>query len=228
MPTTIKIDPMTRIEGHLAIEVTVETVNGKQQIIDAKSSGTLFRGFENILRTRDPLDATHLTQRICGVCPISHGMASSLALDAAFGVTPPDNGRILRNLVLGSNFIQSHILHFYHLAAFDYIDTTQILNISPWWPQYAAPDMLKGTIVETLVQHYVKALEMRRKAHQMGAIFGGKLPCSPVFVPGGCTDVPTSQNITDFRNLLTEIRQFIDNTYLPDVLAVAMRISSVL
>jgi hydrogenase large subunit len=221
MPTTIKIDPMTRIEGHLAIEVTVETVNGQQQIIDAKSSGTLFRGFENILRTRDPLDAPHLTQRICGVCPISHGMASSLALEAAFGVTPPDNGRILRNLVLGSNFVQSHILHFYHLAAFDYIDTTEVLSISPWWPQYAAPDMLKGTIVETLVQHYVKALEIRRKAHQMGAVFGGKLPCSPVFVPGGCTDVPTSRNIIDFRNLLTEIRQFIDQTYIPDVLAVA-------
>ncbi len=221
MPATIKIDPVTRIEGHLAVEVTIDTVNGQQRIVDAKSNGTVFRGFENILSGRDPLDAPHFTQRICGVCPISHGMASSLTLEAAFGITPPDNGRILRNLVLGANYIQSHILHFYHLAAFDYIDTTEVLNISPWWPQYAAPDMLKGTIVQTLVQHYVKALEMRRKAHQMGAIFGGKLPCSPVFVPGGCTHIPTAQNVTDFRALLTELRAFIDGTYLPDVLAVA-------
>jgi len=221
MPTTIKIDPMTRIEGHLAIEVTVDNVNNQMQIIDAKSSGTLFRGFENILKTRDPLDAPHLTQRICGVCPISHGMASSLALEAAFGVTPPANGRILRNLVLGSNFVQSHILHFYHLAAFDYIDTKDVISISPWWPQYNSSDLLRGTIVQTLVEHYVKALEMRRKAHQMGAIFGGKLPCSPVFIPGGCTHVPSSQDINDFRTLLTELRQFINNTYLPDVLKVA-------
>ncbi|MBN2513381.1 MAG: nickel-dependent hydrogenase large subunit, partial [Sedimentisphaerales bacterium] len=117
MATTIKIDPVTRIEGHLKIEVTIETVNNVQQVIDAKSSGTMFRGFEKILLNRNPLDAPHITQRICGVCPISHGMASSKTLEDAFGAVPPANGRILRNLVLGSNFIQSHILHFYHLAA---------------------------------------------------------------------------------------------------------------
>ena len=70
-------------------------------------------------------------QRICGVCPISHGMASSLNLEAAFKVTPPANGRILRNLVLGANYIQSHVLHFYHLAALDYINTTGILDMAP-------------------------------------------------------------------------------------------------
>ena len=221
MPTTIKIDPVTRIEGHLAIEVTVDTVGGKQQVVDAKSNGTVFRGFEAILKGRNPLDAPHFTQRICGVCPISHGMASSLNLEAAFGITAPDNGRIVRNLILGANFIQSHVLHFYHLNALDYIDTTGILDISPWGPRYAAPDMVKGATASTLVNHYVKALEIRRKAHQMGAGIGGRLPCSPVFVPGGSTENPSSQQISDFRTLLTEIRQFIDNTLLPDTLAVA-------
>ena len=81
--------------------------------------------------------------------------------------------------------------------------------------------MVKGATAQTLVGHYVKALEMRRKAHQMGAILGGKLPCSPVFVPGGATAVPTAAQITSFRTLLTELRAFIDGTYLPDVLAVA-------
>ena len=89
MPTTVKIDPVTRIEGHLAVEVTVDTVSGIQQVVDAKSNGTMFRGFEAILQGRDPLDAPHFTQRICGVCPISHGMAGSLNLEAAFGVTAP-------------------------------------------------------------------------------------------------------------------------------------------
>ena len=221
MPTTIKIDPVTRIEGHLAIEVTVDTVGGTQQIVDAKSNGTVFRGFESILAGHDPLDAPIFTARICGVCPISHSMASSLNLEAAFGITAPDNGRILRNLILGANYLQSHVLHFYHLAALDYIDTTGILDIAPWGPRYATPDMVKGATAQALVNNYVKALEIRRKAHQMGAIFGGRMPSSASLVPGGCTAVPTTANITAFRTLLTEIRQFIDGTYLPDVLAVA-------
>jgi len=222
MPTTVKIDPVTRIEGHLAVEVTVDTVGGVQQVVDAKSNGTMFRGFEAILQGRDPLDAPHFTQRICGVCPISHGMAASLNLESAFGVTAPVNGRVIRNLVLGANFVQSHILHFYHLAALDYIDTTGILDIAPFGPRYGSPDMINDSAtVTTLVGHYVKALEMRRKAHQMGAVLGGKMPGSPVFVAGGATENPTATQITAFRTLLTELRTFIDGTMLPDVLAVA-------
>ncbi len=218
---TIKIDPMTRIEGHLSVEVTVD----EGVITDAKSSGTMFRGFENILIGRDPLDAPHLTQRICGVCPISHGMASCLNLEDAFGVTPAANGRIMRNQVLGANFIMSHILHFYHLTALDYINTDGVLggaiDKGPWQPHYYADDMVTGATAELLVGHYVEALAMRRKAHQMGAIFGGKLPCAPSLVPGGCSAVPTTENIAAFRTLLTELRGFIDNTYIPDVLIVA-------
>ena len=221
MPTTIKIDPVTRIEGHLAIEVTVDTVGSQQQVVDAKSDGTVFRGFEIILKGRDPLDAPHFTQRICGVCPISHGMAASKNLEDAFEIFPPDNGRIVRNLVLGSNFVQSHVLHFYHLAALDYINTSGVIDIAPWAPRYVTADMVDGDTAVTLVDHYVKALEIRRKAHQMGAIMGGRLPCSPVFVPGGSTEVPTQEKINDFRALLTELRSFIDNVMVPDVLAVA-------
>jgi len=218
---TIVIDPLTRLEGHLKIEVTVED----GVVIDAKSSGTMFRGFEIMLQGRDPFDAPHYTQRICGVCPISHGMASCLNLESALGITPPDNGRILRNLVLGANFVMSHILHFYHLAALDYINTTGAIDIAPWIPRYVTPDMVSGDTAATLVGHYVQALAMRRKAHQMAAIFGGKLPCAPTFVPGGCTAVPTTENIAAFRALLTELRTFIGDaeqgTYIPDVLTVA-------
>jgi hydrogenase large subunit len=215
--TTIRIDPVTRIEGHLDIEVEIED----GQVSDAKSSGTMFRGFEVILKDRDPRDATILTQRICGVCPISHAMASTLNLESAFDVTPPDNGRILRNLVLGANFIMSHILHLYHLAALDFIDTSGIVDMSPWKPRYVTDDMVAGDIASTLVGHYVQALEIRRKAHQMGAIFGAKLPCTSSFVPGGCTEVVTGEKVAAFRSLLDELRSFIDNTYIPDVLTVA-------
>jgi len=183
----------------------------------------MFRGFEMMLQGRDPLDAPHYTQRICGVCPISHGMASCLNLEDAFGVVVPDNGRILRNLVLGANFVMSHILHFYHLAALDYInlDDTIVKDMAPWDPNYVTDDMVTGDTAVALVGHYVQALAMRRKAHQMAAIFGGKLPCAPSFVPGGCTEVVTQDKIDDFRTLLAEQRTFIDGTYIPDVLTVA-------
>lgn len=217
MATTFTIDPVTRLEGHLKVEVTVETVGSVQQVIDAKSSGTMFRGFENILSGRDPLDAPHITQRICGVCPVSHGMAASLNLENAFGQTPPDNGRILRNLILGANFIQSHILHFYHLAALDYINTQGILDMPPWSARFVTPDMVSGSLAQTLVNHYIQALAIRRKAHQMGAIFGAKLPCPPTFTPGGCTEIADTAKIAAYRSLLNEIKTFIDTVFLPDI-----------
>jgi hydrogenase large subunit len=102
------IDPVTRLEGHLKIEVEVD--NG--YVIDAKATGALFRGFESILLNRHPSDAQHITQRICGVCPVAHGMAAVLTLDKAYGVVAPENARIIRNLVMAANMIDSHILHF--------------------------------------------------------------------------------------------------------------------
>jgi hydrogenase large subunit len=112
-------------------------------------------------------------------------------------------------------------LHFYHLAALDYIDTTGILERAPWKPGYTAPDMLKGSAATALVNNYVQALTMRRKAHQMGAIFGGRMPSPPVFVASGCTSSVTTQKITDFRALLTELTAFISNVFVPDVQALA-------
>jgi len=216
MATKIVIAPLTRVEGHLDVEVTVDTVNGERQVVDARCSGAMFRGFERILVGRDPRDAVLLTQRICGVCPISHGMASSLALEGAFALTPAENGRLIRNLVLGSNYIQSHILHFYHLAAPDYINTDGILDMSPWRPHLSSPDMVTGKVASALVGNYVKALEMRRKAHQMGAIFAGHMPSTVSFAVGGATKSVKDEDIAAFRDLLTELRSFISNVMLAD------------
>jgi hydrogenase large subunit len=214
---TIKIiDPVTRLEGHLKIEVTVDKVNNKQQVVDAKASGTLFRGFEQILTGRDPQDAQHITQRICGVCPVPHGLASVMAQDQAFNVTPPNNARIMRNLVMGANFVQSHILHFYHLAAMDYIEGP---GMPPWQPSWNVDKRITGPAATTLVNHYVTAIDMTRKGHEMGALFGGRMPDPPTYIAGGFTTTPRADRITKFKSYLNELIPFINNVYLPDVAA---------
>ncbi len=234
----IVIDPITRIEGHLAIEAVVEDGVVKE----ARSSGTLFRGLELILQGRDPRDAPRITQRICGVCPTSHATASSIALDQAFGIADriTKNGRIIRNLILGSNFIQSHILHFYHLAALDYVDVTAVADyegndpelqrvrrflergeLGPFVPRYEGDYRLPKGTAQELVAHYLEAFEIRRKAHEMLAIFGGKMPHNVGTVPGGVTQIPTVDRMTAFLWKLNEIREFIDNVYIPDILTLA-------
>lgn len=215
MATIKVIDPVTRIEGHLKIEVTVDTVGGLQQVVEAKATGTLFRGFEQLLLGRDPRDAQHITERICGVCPVSHGTAASMALEAAARMKPPANARIMRNLVLGSNFVQSHVLHFYHLALLDFIPGPAAMP--PWTPAWEQDRRLSAGTTALLQGNYVKALEMRRKAHEMAAIFGGRMPHPPAFVPGGFTTTPRSERIGQFRNYVAELITFITNVYMPDV-----------
>jgi hydrogenase large subunit len=234
----ITIDPITRIEGHLKVEVVVDD----GEVKDAYSSGTLFRGLELILRGRDPLDAQRLTQRICGVCPVVHATAAALNLDSAFGVDDriPDNGRVVRNLILGSNFIQSHVLHFYHLAALDYVDVTAVADyagddpalnsfkafigrgeLGPFTPRYEGDYRLSPEANRATTAHYLKALEARRKAHEMLAIFGGKMPHDVAIVPGGVTQPVTVDKIAAFLWRLNDLRDFINYIFIPDVLAVA-------
>jgi len=220
MVTKIKIDPITRIEGHMAIEAVID--NGV--VKDAKSAGTLFRGFEIILQGRDPRDANRLTQRICGVCPTAHATASALCLDDVFGLNGkiPDNGKLIRCLILGSNFLQSHILHFYHLAALDYVDAASTVgDLEPFVPRYEGDYRVSEKANAELVDHYLRALDIRRKCHQMLSIFGGKMPHNVGIVPGGVTEKPTEDKITNFLWRLNEIRDFVDNVYIPDVIAVA-------
>jgi hydrogenase large subunit len=125
--TRIAIDPITRIEGHLRIEVEVQD----GQVTDAWSSGTMFRGIELILRERDPRDAWVFAQRICGVCTTVHALASVRAVENAIGSTIPDNARLIRNLIAGAQLVQDHVVHFYHLHALDWVDITLALKADP-------------------------------------------------------------------------------------------------
>lgn len=234
----IVIDPVTRIEGHLRIELTIDG----GEVKEARSAGTLFRGFEVFLRGRSPLDAQRITTRVCGVCPLAHSTAASRALDDAFGVSDlvPENGRLLRNILFGANYLQSHILHFYHLAALDFVDVAAAADyagedldlkslrafiargeLGPYLPRGEAGFRLSKADSQRLAAHYVEALRARRLTHEMLAIWGGKVPHEVGIVPGGVTLRPTGDRIANFLGKLQTVREFVENRYVPDVLAVA-------
>ena len=118
------IDPVTRIEGHMRAEM--EVTNGV--VTDAWVSGGSFRGMEKIVEHRAPEDAAQIVQRICGVCPISHSHASTIAAEKAYGITIPNNARIIRNMIEGAQFLHSHILWLYNLAALDYVNPLNALT----------------------------------------------------------------------------------------------------
>lgn len=234
----ISLDPITRIEGHFKVDAFVD--NGV--VKDARSTGTMFRGIEIMLQGRDPRDAQQITQRICGVCPTSHSIAATLNLDSAFGIAGkiPDNGRILRNLILGAAHLSDHVLHFYHLAALDYVDVTKAAaydgndsalksvkafiergELGPFVPRFEGDYRFPDKVDQELVGHYVQALSVRRKGQEMMAIFAGKMPHNPAVVPGGVTVTPTVDKIASFLWRLNEIKDFIDNVYIPDIFTVA-------
>ncbi len=243
MKQTINVSPVTRIEGHLGVKV--ETENGR--VSSARVVGEMFRGFEQILRGRDPLDAQEITQRICGVCPVEHGIASITAQDSAYGVTPPDNGRIARNLVQVANFITSHVTHFYLLCGLDFVDLSQITAyqgrdsalvglrdwaksqlasvavnpVGPFLPQFPAQLIRDPAVNIGVIKHYLDALEVRKIGHKLCAIFAGKMPHAATLVPGGVTEQVTALKITEFRAYLARLRTFVVESYLPDVVAVA-------
>ena len=155
----VKIDPLTRIEGHLRIEV--ETDGGK--ITKAWSEATQFRGLEAILAKRDPRDAWAFVQRICGVCTAVHAITSITAVENAIGSNPPPQALLIRDMVLASQEIQDHVIHFYHLHALDWVDVSTVINADPVKTVEFANSIgskWKGNTVErmTQVRDTVKAI----------------------------------------------------------------------
>jgi hydrogenase large subunit len=124
---TIVVDPVTRIEGHLRIEAEFDG----SVITRASSSGTMVRGIEIILKGRDPRDAWAFAQRICGVCTLVHGIASVRAVEDALSIAIPPNAELIRNLMIGTQFVHDHVMHFYHLQALDWVDVVSALKADP-------------------------------------------------------------------------------------------------
>ncbi|NEX20437.1 nickel-dependent hydrogenase large subunit [Thiorhodococcus mannitoliphagus] len=127
MSERLVVDPITRIEGHLRIEAQMDGDN----IAQAYSSGTSVRGIETILQGRDPRDAWAFAQRICGVCTLVHGIASVRSVEDALKVELPTNAQLIRNLMIGAQYVQDHVMHFYHLHALDWVDIVSALNADP-------------------------------------------------------------------------------------------------
>lgn len=255
------IDPITRIEGHLRIEIELE--NGV--VKDAWSSGTLWRGFEVFLRDRDPRDAWIITQRVCGVCTEVHALASVKCVESAAGIKIPDNARIIRNLLHGAQYVHDHPVHFYHLHALDWVDVVSALKADPkktsdlansvnpnapksgpgdfkrvkdklakfvnagqlgpfangYWghPAYKLPP--EANLMA--VSHYLDALAMQSKIARLHAIFGAKNPHIQTYTVGGvtCINDLNANRISEFAYILKEAKDFINNVYIPDVLAIA-------
>lgn len=260
MAQRIVVDPITRIEGHLRIEV--EVANGK--VSNAWSSSTLFRGLELILQGRDPRDAWLITQRACGVCTYVHGLSSVRCVDDAVHVTIPENARLIRNLLMGVQFLHDHLVHFYHLHALDWVDVVSALKADPakaskianqvspagnsgtsdfkavqarlrkfvdsgqlgiftngYWghPAYKLPPEVN--LIATA--HYLEALRQQARTARMHAVFGGKNPHVQSLVVGGvtCAADLNPDRISEFLYLHKETKAFVDNVYIPDLLAVA-------
>jgi len=263
----IVVDPVTRIEGHLRIEAEV---NGGA-VTDAWSSGTMFRGIELILRGRDPREAWIWTQRICGVCTTVHALSSVRAVEDALGIEVPDNANLIRNIIGASQYVQDHVIHFYHLHALDWVDVTLALkadpaktsqlaeSISPW-PK-SSRNYFKGVqdkikaLVESkqlslfssgywghpayhlppeanllAVAHYIEALKFQKDYIRIHAVLGGKNPHLQTYLVGGMStsmdpNEPGATINPERITLLTELaikgQAFVDQVYVPDVLAVA-------
>ena len=267
---TIVVDPVTRIEGHLRIEAKFDG----SVITQASSSGTMVRGIEIILQGRDPRDAWAFAQRICGVCTLVHGIASVRAVEDALKYTIPANAQLIRNLMIATQFVHDHVMHFYHLHALDWVDVVSALKADPkatsalaqsistyarsspgyfadvqqrvkklvesgqlgifanaYWgnPLYKLP--AEANLMA--VAHYLDALAWQRQIVQVQTIFGGKNPHPNVLVGGvpsaisvhaGAGTGSTAVNVVGLQKvaeLIDQMRLFVDQVYLPDVLAIA-------
>lgn len=127
MAKRITIDPITRIEGHLRIDCEVD--GGK--VVNAWSSGQMWRGIELILQGRDPRDAPTFTQRLCGVCTTVHALTSCRAVENALNLEVPLNAQYIRNLIMAAHAVHDHIVHFYILSAVDWVDIPSALKADP-------------------------------------------------------------------------------------------------
>lgn len=212
--TILILDPVTRVEGHLRLKIAVSS----GRVESARAQGTMYRGFENLLKGKSPDDARMLAQRICGVCPASHGLVAADAIERMKGLTLPANARVLRNLLLGAEFLHSHILHFYHMCVPDFI---RMPESSPWGAAYGGDRRLSPEEEAEIYAHAVEAFRHRRSAHTIGALVGGRMPHATGIAIGGM-GAPLSPGASEtIANLLAELETFVQGKMVPDAKKIA-------
>src|SRR5512142_221865 len=209
----VTLDPISRVEGHMRVDLEIQD----NVVTAARSSGTSFRGFEPILLGRDPRDAVHLTQRICGVCPVPHARASSAAIETGGQIAVNSQARLIRNLLEAANFIDSHLLHFYLMALPDYIAG---LPTAGAWPSLAKPTVWEGRTgldAARLAKNQVQCLAVRRECAQICTLLGGKMPHPVGIVAGGATAMLTAEGKSQLTTWVSNIAAFVKGTYKQDV-----------
>ncbi len=233
-----RISPLTRIEGHLKVEVDVS--GGK--VTSAKVCGEMYRGFENLLIGRHPLDAQRITQRVCGVCHEVHGIASSKALADLYKVEPPPNGKLLKDIILALHMAIDHILHFFHLALPDYVDFAALVKYRGRDPKlsklkewviskrpYLYTKKVPGDYItdpETaipLVANYIEAFDKISLGSSALATLGGKAPFAHNVFPGGVSVELTMDRIAKVSTITDKLLYFVEKKYLTSVIEVAKR-----
>ena len=216
MPEKISVSPVTRISGLLSIDLYLDE-NGK--VKEAKVIGEQFRGFEAMLKGRRITDAVYFTQRICGICSMAHGFTAARLVEQVYRITPAPELVLLQQIMLGAEFLQNHIRHFYLLALPDYIGTASLPSSNSQNPIYDL--RLNPREQEQLTAHYFSAMEYSRKCHDALAVFGGKIPHQHGLTPEGVAVFPDADRRKQFLSLLQQIQEFLANIQLPDVYLLA-------
>lgn len=214
MSEKVIINPLTRISGFLQIEVEISN----HVIVDAKSSGMMFRGFEKMLKGRSPLDAIYFTERICGICSAAHSMASAMALENAYQISIDKNSQLLRDFIHGTEFLQNHLRHFYQYTLPDYVN---IPDLNPKTGMEESDYRLPLKINDTLAKHYIESLKYSRLAHEMQAVLGGKAPHNHGVFVGGVSSGLDISKLLKLKFILNQIKTFVSEMMIPDVYIIA-------
>lgn len=169
---TIVIDPVTRIEGHAKITISL---NEEGKVDDAKIHVTQYRGFEKFCEGRMYSEMPALTARTCGICPVSHVIASTKAIDEILAITPPQAGINIRKIINLAQILQSHTLNFFHLSSPDFIygfdapkEDRNIFKMMQTHPQMARD----GIKLRAFGQKIIEELGGKR-IHPTGVVPGG-------------------------------------------------------
>ena len=212
--TILTVNPVTRGNGLYAI--TVEVADGR--VVRAESSGLQFRGFEILIREREPADAPYFMERICGICSTAHGMAAAMALEDAYSVKLNRNAYLVRNLIFGADFLQNHIRHFYFLVVPDYV---RLGDGPPFAPRYQRDYRLPPAVEQRIAENYRQAFLISRACHEMVALFAGKAPHVHGIVVGGATVQPSLSKLLEYRQLLVTVADFVERSMVPDTDTIA-------
>ena len=214
----VDFDPVTRVAGALAFHSTVDL--NERRVVETNSMATLFRGYEVILRGRDPRDAAFISSRACGVCGGVHATTSALALEMALGIKPPPMGILVRNMLLSCEYLYDNPLHLFVLAGPDFSESlVKQTNPEIWTRAESTPAKNAdlhgyktiGAIMTDLNpltgKLYLEALKMTRVAREAYVLLGGKYPHPETIIPGGVT---TTLTTTTFNEFYLRVQQFFD------------------